>query len=94
MPPDELTLPVALEMLDKAGQAEQPLGTCPETGRNRCSSRSAASARTSQRGTADDEEKPQNASLLRGMEPEHVDLQTALKLLSLPRTLGRPSAER
>ncbi|MEN6450155.1 MAG: topoisomerase C-terminal repeat-containing protein, partial [Thermoguttaceae bacterium] len=41
-----------------------------------------------QRGTAEDEEKPQNASLLRGMDAEHVDLETAIKLLSLPRTLG------
>ena len=41
-----------------------------------------------QRGTADDEEKPQNASLLKGMKPEDVDLATALKLLSLPRNLG------
>ena len=41
-----------------------------------------------QRGTPDDDEKPQNASLLKGMKPEDVDLATALKLLSLPRTLG------
>ena len=32
-----------------------------------------------QRGTAEDDEKPQNASLLKGMEPEHVDLETALQ---------------
>jgi len=41
-----------------------------------------------QRGTAEDDEKPQNASLLKGMDAEHVELATALKLLSLPRTLG------
>jgi DNA topoisomerase-1 len=41
-----------------------------------------------QRGTAEDDEKPQNASLLKGMNPEDVDLETALKLLTLPRILG------
>jgi DNA topoisomerase-1 len=41
-----------------------------------------------QRGTPDDEEKPKNASLLKGMQPGDVDLGTALKLLSLPRDLG------
>ena len=41
-----------------------------------------------QRGTPDDEEKPKNASLLKGMKPEDVDLATALKLLSLPRDVG------
>jgi DNA topoisomerase-1 len=41
-----------------------------------------------QRGTPEDDEKPQNASLLKGMKPEDVDLATALRLLSLPRNLG------
>jgi DNA topoisomerase-1 len=42
-----------------------------------------------QRGNPDDEEeKPQNASLLKGMNPSEIDLATALKLLTLPRNLG------
>ena len=46
-----------------------------------------------QRGTPDDEEKPQNASLLKGMDPADIDLATALKLLTLPRNSGRSSDE-
>jgi DNA topoisomerase-1 len=41
-----------------------------------------------QLGSPEDEEKPKNASLLKGMNPADIDLPTALKLLSLPRNLG------
>src|SRR5690606_35458972 len=33
MAPDEVTVPVALQMLEQAQQAEQPLGYCPKTGK-------------------------------------------------------------
>ena len=87
MPPDELTLPVALEMLQKASQAEEPLGICPQTGRP-IFLKVGRFGPYVQRDTADDDEKPQNASLLKGMEPEDVTVELAVKLLSLPRTLG------
>jgi len=87
MPPDELTLDVALEMLDKSGQDDEPLGSCPETGLP-IFLKTGRFGPYVQRGTADGGKKPQNASLLAGMQPEDVDLQTALSLLSLPRQLG------
>jgi len=87
LPPDEVTLQSALEMLDKAGQGDEPLGICPDTHKP-VFIKVGRFGPYVQRGTSEDDEKPQNASLLKGMEPEQVDLQTALKLLTLPRTLG------
>lgn len=37
----------------------------------------------------EDNKKPQRASLLKGMKPEEVDLELALRLLELPRPLGK-----
>lgn len=86
-PPDEVTLEAALKLLDQAEQAEEPLGTCPETGKP-VYLRVGRFGPYVQRGHPEDDDKPQNASLLKGMKPEDVDLESALKLLSLPRTLG------
>ena len=88
LPPDELTLATAVEMLDKAQQSDEPLGICPDTHKP-VFVKVGRFGPYVQRGIGGDgEEKPQNASLLRGMDPQHVTLETALRLLSLPRTLG------
>ena len=87
LPPDELTVEAALAMLDKSAQAEEPLGICPDTHKP-VFVKVGRFGPYVQRGTAEDDEKPQNASLLKNMKPEDVDLETALKLLSLPRILG------
>src|SRR5262249_34768010 len=42
-----------------------------------------------QRGKSENGEKPAGSSLPRGVEPEDVDLDLALRLLSLPREIGR-----
>ena len=86
-PPDEVTLERALELLSQAQQAEEPLGYCPETNKP-VYLKVGRFGPYVQRGGKDDDEKPQNASLLKGMSPEEIDLETALRLLSLPRTVG------
>lgn len=87
IPPDELTVEKALELLAQTVQAEEPLGFCPDTHKP-IYLKVGRFGPYVQRGSADDEEKPQYASLLKGMELDSLTLETALKLLNLPRTLG------
>ncbi len=88
MCPDELTLEKSLELLEKSAVGDEPLGHDPESGRP-IFVKQGRFGPYIQLGTTDDEEKPKNASLLKGMEPTDVTLEVALKLLSLPRTLGK-----
>jgi DNA topoisomerase-1 len=88
LPPDELTLSAALALLDQAAQGEEPLGHCPQTGKP-VYLKTGRFGPYVQRGDPESDEKPQNASLLKGMRPEDIDLATALALLSLPRELGK-----
>ena len=87
LPPDEVTLEKALELLAQAEKGDEPLGMCPETGKP-VYIKIGRFGPYIMRGHPDDEEKPQNAGLLKGMSPDDIDLETALKLLSLPRELG------
>jgi DNA topoisomerase-1 len=87
MAPDELTLDVALELLDKAEQGEEPLGFCGETNRP-VFLKEGRFGPYVQLGVVDEADKPKNASLIRGMDASDVTLDVALRLLSLPRTLG------
>ena len=54
-------------MLDKAGQGDEPLGICPDTHKP-VFVKVGRFGPYVQRGTAEDDEKPQNASLLKGMD--------------------------
>ncbi len=87
LPPDETTVEKALELLEQADKGDEPLGICPDTHKP-VFLRVGRFGPFVQRGTPDDEEKPKNASLFRGMKAEDVDFETALKLLALPRDLG------
>nr|MCU0979390.1 DNA topoisomerase [Pirellulaceae bacterium] len=85
-PPDELSLARALEMLTQGQREDEPLGQCPETGKP-VYLKTGRFGPYVQLGAAADEDK-KNASLPKGMAVEDVDVETALKLLALPRTLG------
>ena len=85
--PDELTFQYAQELLAKQQISEEPLGMHPESLKPIYIKQGRFGPYV-QLGAPDDEEK-KNASLLKGMSVETLDLETAVKLLSLPRDLGK-----
>jgi DNA topoisomerase-1 len=87
LPPDELTYEKALELLDAAQRTEEPLGIDPDTHKP-VYLKTGRFGPYIQLGAADDDDK-RNASLLKGMTAETIDFETALKLLTLPRNLGK-----
>ncbi|MEX1042189.1 MAG: type I DNA topoisomerase, partial [Pirellulaceae bacterium] len=88
MPPDEVNLTMALEVLENAEKGDEPIGADPESGRP-VFLKTGRFGPYVQLGSPDDEEKPKNASLLKGMNSGDINLEVALKLLSLPREVGK-----
>ncbi|MEM7518621.1 MAG: topoisomerase C-terminal repeat-containing protein, partial [Planctomycetota bacterium] len=86
-PPDEVKLEYALDLLAQAAKAEEPLGMHPENGKP-VYLKIGRFGPYIMLGSPEDEEKPKNASLLKGMSPDDMTFELALKLLSLPRELG------
>jgi DNA topoisomerase-1 len=86
-PPDELSVEMAAALLKAREDGPRVLGTCEETDKQilLCNGRFGAYV---QLGEPEGKTKPKRASLLKGMEPEEVDLEMGLKLLSLPRDIG------
>jgi DNA topoisomerase-1 len=100
--PDELTPEKAQELADQPPVIDRVLGVDPATGRDIVAKKGRfgpyvtevlpepsvpeeAEAPKKRKKTA---EKPKTASLFQTMDIETVDLETALKLLSLPREIG------
>jgi DNA topoisomerase-1 len=71
----------------EAGGADTVLGTDPETGKT-VAVKKGPYGFYLQLGEAENGEKPKRVAVPRGMKPGDVDLDTALRLLSLPRTIG------
>lgn len=73
--------------LDKLPGQDEPMGTDPESGLE-VFMRQGPYGPYVQLGEATDGEKPKRASLPSGKKPEDIDFPYALRLLSLPRSLG------
>ncbi len=87
MAPDELTAEKAAELIEAARRGPEPIGSDPQTNLPVYLKNGRFGAYV-QLGDGNDEQKPRMASLPAGKKPETVDLGYALKLLTLPRTLG------
>ena len=85
--PDELDLSKATELLELAGKGPAALGVDPQSNLP-VYLKQGRYGPFVQLGDGEGENGSKRASLLRGMAPESVDIETALKLLSLPRELG------
>ena len=87
--PDEVTVPRALELLETAGKADEPLGF--DADGTAVYLRTGAFGPYVQLGedTGDKKNKPKRASIFKSMDPRNLSLEQALMLLSLPRELGR-----
>lgn len=98
--PDELTVEKAMELLETAKVADEPLGNDPATGKPvymktgrfgpyvQLGDAPKGEDGKPLRGKKAGLEKPKMASLLKTMVPADITLEIALSLLSLPRTVG------
>ena len=92
--PDEMTPAIARELLDRAADDGRVLGQDPRTGRDIV----AKSGRygpyvtevvpEEEQGKGKNKVKPRTASLFKDMDLGTIELDTALRLLSLPRVVG------
>jgi DNA topoisomerase-1 len=91
LPPDlapaELGNEAALKLLQQKNEGPAPLGRDPKTGKPVFVLNGRYGPYV-QLGENVEGETPRRASLLRGMKPETITLETALNLLQLPRDLG------
>jgi DNA topoisomerase-1 len=89
LPPDQLTVEKAIELVQHQNAGDKILGTDPVTGLT-------VYGKTGRFGPyvqlgeveEDSKERPKRASLFRTMSLDELSLDTALSLLSLPRTVG------
>ena len=92
MAPDELTVEKAEELFSQPN-ADVILGTDPATGHVLVAKAGRFGPYVTEQLPEDSRDKPRTASLLKSMALDTVTLDDAVKLLSLPRTLGELDGE-
>ena len=93
LPPDELTPAVAEELLSRASEG-RTLGQDPESGREIGVRDGRYGPYVTELLPEGDTAKPRTASLFKSMSVDTVTLEEALRLLSLPRVVGRRPCRR
>lgn len=92
MAPDELTPARAHELADAEPLEDRVVGLHPETGKRIIAKNGRFGPYVQELPNEDEElpkgEKPRTASLFKSMDPATVDLDTAVALIGLPRTVG------
>lgn len=89
LPPDELTLERAVQLLVDAAKGPEALGKDPTTGEAVYLKKGRFGPYVQRGEMVEGGEKPKMASLLPGMSPDDVNLEMALKLLQFPKLLGK-----
>ncbi len=92
MAPDELTQEKAEELLNEPS-GDKPLGSDPATGRQLVAKAGRFGPYVTEVLPEETKDKPRTASLLKSMNLDTVTLDDAVRLLSLPRTLGEIDGE-
>ena len=90
LPPDELTVDLARELLSRPTGEERVLGTDPETGLTVVAKNGRFGPYVTEvlGDDAPKSAKPRTGSLFSSMSLDHVTLEDALQLMSLPRVVG------
>ena len=89
LPPDELTLDRALEMIAKAAEGDRAIGNDPETGKPVYVKEGRFGPYVQLGDREEGGDKPGMASLWKSMSPDTMTLEQALMLLSFPREVGK-----
>ncbi|MCP4640308.1 MAG: type I DNA topoisomerase, partial [bacterium] len=85
---EELTVEMALELLESKAKGNEAIGTHPDTGESIFALLGPYGPYVQIGERTDENKKPKRASLPKGTNLGEVDLALALRLLSLPRELG------
>lgn len=89
MDPGELSPDKIKELLQAEKDGPKSLGSHPETGEPVYVLNGRYGPYVQKGDVTEENKKPKRVSLLKGMKPADVDFETALKLLELPRPLGK-----